>query len=79
MPKRKQIMGYIIFSFSELMTVCIYIHVIMKYERILQEKKILTCVSQTKKTMLLRGHSNGRRSHGVFKIFPEVKKSIEAK
>lgn len=39
MPKRRQTMGYIVFSHSELMTVCIYIHVIMKYERILQERK----------------------------------------
>lgn len=39
----------------------------------------LTCVSQTKETMLLRGYGNGGRSHRVFEVFPEVEKSIEAK
>lgn len=43
------------------------------------EYKSLTCISQTQQSMLLRGYSNSGGSHGVFEIFPEVKKSIEAK
>lgn len=44
-----------------------------------QKKPSLTCVPQPQEEVLLRGHSNGGWSHSVFEIFPEVKKSIEAK
>lgn len=41
--------------------------------------KSLTCVPQTNEAMLIWSYSDGGRRHCVFKILPEVTKSIKTK